>query len=83
MNTQTLGKYMLIVCLISVIGLIGYSILNAPDKRNAGEKISDAINELPNGLDRAARQLDDRTPGEKLNDAAKDAGDDLKKATNQ
>ncbi len=61
----------------------GYYILNAPDQRSPGEKIGDAINELPNGVDKAARQLENRTPGEKLKDAVKDAGDDVKKSTNQ
>lgn len=83
MNTQSLGKYLLILCFVVVVGFIGYSVLNAPDRRSAGDKIGDAINELPNGVDKAARQLEDRTPADKLNDAAKDAGDDLKKATNQ
>ena len=83
MTTHALGKYMLILSLVAVIGFVGYSVLNAPDRRSAGDKIGDAINELPNGVDKAARQLEDRTPGDKLNDAAKDAGDDLKKATNQ
>lgn len=83
MNTHSFGKYLLILCLVAVVGFIAYSVLNAPDKRSAGDKIGDAVNELPNGVDKAARQLEDRTPADKLNDAAKDAGDDLKKATNQ
>jgi hypothetical protein len=83
MNTHSLGKYMLIFCLVAVVGFVAYSVLNAPDRRSSGDKIGDAINELPNGVDKAARQLEDRTPGDKLNDAAKDAGDDLKKVTNQ
>lgn len=40
---------------------IGYSMLNAPDRRSAGEKIGDAIDEL-----------EDRTPGERISDAIKD-----------
>ncbi len=62
---------------------VGYNILTAPDRRDAGQKISDAIDELPNGIEKASRQLEDRTPGEKIGDAVTDAGDDLKKATNQ
>ncbi len=79
MSTQSLGKYLLILCLVALLGFIGYGMLNAPDKRNAGEKVSDAINALPNGVDKASRQLKDRTPGDKLNDAVNDAGDDIKK----
>ncbi|MFZ4125141.1 MAG: hypothetical protein ACOYJ2_03605 [Rickettsiales bacterium] len=83
MNTHLFGKYLLILCLVVIVGFLGYSLLNAPDRRSAGDKMSDAIDELPNGVDKAARQLEDRTPGEKLNDAAEDSGDDLRKATNQ
>ncbi len=82
-TTQSIGKYILILCLAAVVGLVGYSLLNAPDRRSAGDKIGDAINALPNGIDKAAQQLESRTPADKINDAAKDAGDDLKKATNQ
>ncbi len=76
-------KYLVMAALALAVAAGGYYILNAPDQRSAGDKISDAINELPNGVDKAARQLEDRTPGEKLGDAVKDAGDDIKKSTNQ
>lgn len=65
------------------VAIGGYYILNAPDQRSTGDKIGDAINELPNGVDKAVRQLEDRTPGEKLKDAVNDVGDDIKKSTNQ
>ena len=71
----------MIVTLIVVI--IGYYILNTPDRRDAGQKIGDAINELHNGPDKAARQLENRTPGDKLQDAIKDKKQDIKKALNQ
>jgi hypothetical protein len=83
MQQQPQRKNLMMIGLVVVLAIIGFYVLNAPDERSAGDKIGDAINELPNGVNKAARQLEDRTPGEKLNDAAKDAGDDLKKATNQ
>ena len=83
MTQQSQSKYLMTGGLIVIIAVIGLYILNAPDKRDVGQKVSDAIGELPNGVDKAARQLKDRTPGEKLNDAAKDAGTNIKKATNQ
>lgn len=83
MNTHSLGKYLLIFSLLVVLSLVAYRVLNAPDQRNATEKVGDAIHELTNGAEKAARQLENRTPAEKLDDAAEDAGDDLKKATNQ
>lgn len=83
MTTQSLGRNLLILGAVAIAVIIGYSVLYAPDKRSGGEKISDAIHELPNGVDKAARQLEDRTPADKLSDAAHDAGEDMKKATNQ
>jgi short subunit fatty acids transporter len=76
-------NFLLIIIVAVVVGVIGYTVMTAPDQRNAGEKISDAINELPNGVDKAARQLEDRTPADKLGDAAEDAGDDFNKTMNR
>lgn len=83
MTNSSNGRNLLIIAIIAVLLLVGYSVLNAPDQRSGGQKISDAIDELPNGVDKAARQLEDRTPAEKLEDAAQDVGEDVKKATNQ
>ena len=83
MTTQPQGKFITLAALAAIVAVVSYFVLTAPDQRNAGEKISDTINELPSGVDKAARQLESRTPGEKLGDAVEDAGDDIKKATNQ
>ncbi len=83
MTTQPQSKFLAMTVLVFAIAIVGYLVLNAPDRRNNEQKLSDAINELPHGIDKAARQLKDRTPGEKLGDAARDAGNDIKKATNQ
>ena len=83
MATNSSTKFLPMALVVVVVAIVGYFILTAPDRRSGGEKVADAINELPNGVDKAARQLENRTPGEKLSDAAKDAGDDVKKATNQ
>lgn len=83
MATQPTGKTLAIAALVAAGAIIGYLVLNAPDRRTPGQKIGDAIDALPQGADKAARQLENRTPGEKLNDAAKDANDDLNKSINQ
>ncbi len=83
MTYQPKLNILLVTVLVLALGVIGYYMLNAPDKRDAGEKISDAIDALPKGLDKATDQLKDRTPGQKLEDIAKDAGTDAKKAINQ
>ena len=66
-----------------IVAIIGYYVLNTPDQRDPGQKIGDAINELHNGPEKAARQLENRTPGDKLKDAVKDEKQDIKKAINQ
>jgi hypothetical protein len=63
MTTQPQGKFLITAGLVAVIGIVGYFVLNAPDRRSPGEKIGDAID-----------QLQDRTPGEKLGDAVHNAG---------
>lgn len=82
-KNQLSGKHIGIAALVAAIAIGGYLVLNTPDQRSTGDKIGDAINELPNGVDKAARQLEDRTPGEKLGDVIEDAGNDAKKAINQ
>jgi hypothetical protein len=76
-------KFISITVVVLIVIVTGYYILNAPDQRDAGQKIGDAIKELPNGTDKAARQLEDRTPGKKLEDATQDEKQDIKKALNQ
>ena len=76
-------KFISITVTALVVIILGYYVLNAPDQRTAGQKIGDAVQELPNGPDKAARQLEDRTPGQKLQDSAQDAKKDIKKDLNQ
>ena len=82
MIKQPKGNLLTTVVLITIF-LVGYYIWNAPDKRNFSNKVEDAIHELPNGGEKAARQMKDRTPGKKLQDTAEDAVDNLKESTNQ
>ena len=63
------------ILFIVVLAVIGYRYLTQPDNRSATDRLGDAIHELPNGVDKASRELEDRTPGERLGDAIKDAGD--------
>jgi hypothetical protein len=81
-NTQN-KKIIPAVVIGLLVALIGYYVLNAPDRRDPGQKIGDAINELHNGPEKAARQLESRTPGDKLQDAVQDEKKDIKKAINQ
>lgn len=54
------GKFLVTAALVVILAVLGYYVLNEPDKRSAGEKIGDAIDELG-----------DRTPSERLGDNLK------------
>jgi hypothetical protein len=75
------NKWWLIFAAVVIIGILAYSALTMKDTRNTTERIGDAIHELPEGLDKAGRQLEDRTPGEKIGDAVEDAGEQIKENT--
>lgn len=75
------NRSLIIAVVVIIVALVVYSVLTMPDRRNGFERVGDAIHELPQGPEKAARQLEKRTPGEKLGDAVEDAGEDLKRAT--
>ncbi len=66
-------RNLVIVLVIIVAAVVAYAVLTMPDQRNTTEKIGDAIHDLPQGADKASRQLEDRTPGQKLGDDIKDS----------
>ncbi|MBV8938607.1 MAG: hypothetical protein JO089_02045 [Alphaproteobacteria bacterium] len=74
-------KLVTALLLAVLVGVLAYAFLTMPDRRTPGQKISDAVNTLPQGVDKAARQLESRTPGEKLGDAVKDTGAEIKRST--
>jgi len=67
--------------IVIILAIVTYAVLTMPDQRSTGQRIGDAVDALPQGLDKASRQLEKRTPGEKLGDAVKDTGQDIKDAT--
>lgn len=75
------ARSVLVIIVVAIVAIVGYAFLTMPDRRTTGEKIGDAVDALPQGPDKAIRQLEDRTPGERLGDAVKDAGDDIKRNT--
>ncbi len=70
-NTNTI----ITVLVIALVAVGGYAFFNMRDNRNGAERLGDAISELPNGIDNAARELEDRTPAERVTDTVKDATD--------
>ena len=65
-------KTPMILVLVAIVALVAYGALTMRDQRSTTEKIGDAIHDLPQGVDKAGRQLEDRTPGQKLGDVIKD-----------
>ena len=65
-------KKPLIVAVIVIVAILAYGLLTMPDQRSTGQKIGDAIDAIPQGADKAERQLEDRTPGQRLGDKIKD-----------
>ena len=67
--------YGILVILVAVVGIGAYAMMTQPDTRSAGEHIGDAVSALDEGVDDAARQLEDRTPAERMADEYEDATD--------
>ena len=68
-------KTFLIAVVVAVFAAGTVVYLTTPEDRTLGEKISDAGDSLDNGVDDAARQLEDRSPAEKIQDGIDDASD--------
>jgi hypothetical protein len=75
------NRNVLAVLVILVVVLIGFMALTTPDRRTTSERVGDAISALPEGPDRAARELERRTPGERLGDAVEDTGERISRST--
>lgn len=74
-TSNSTNKGLFTIIILVLVAVAAYGILTMPDQRSTGQKVGDAVDALPQGVDKAARQLEDRTPGEKLGDAVKDATD--------
>jgi len=81
MNGSQRGILTFVVVALLVVAAWG--VLTMPDHRSTGQRIGDAVDALPQGVDKSARELQDRTPGARLGDDVKDAGQNLKDSTNK
>ncbi len=70
-NTQTI--LLIVAGVVIAVGAVFF--LTAPDERTLGEKANDAVEQLDNGVDNAAREFEDRTPAERIRDDVEDATD--------
>jgi len=58
-----------ILCGIALLVIVAVFLLNMPDNRSGPERLGDAVEALPGGVDKAGDQLKDRNPVEKAGDA--------------
>jgi hypothetical protein len=70
-----------IIFVVAVIALAAWGIMTMPDHRTTGQRLGDAVDTLPQGVNKAAREFEDRTPGERLGDSVKDTGQKIKDST--
>ncbi len=69
------NKQIIAAVILAALLIVGYMALNKPDDRDISEKLGDAVDQLDNDVDNAARELEDRTPAERIKDDIKDATD--------
>ncbi len=69
------SKTIIGILVVAIVVLLGFMVLNQPDQRSFGEKVGDAASSLEEGVDDAARELEDRTPAERIGDEIEDATD--------
>ncbi len=72
MNNPSGSQTVLVIIAIIILGGLGYYVFNGADNRTTAEHVGDAISNLPNGADRAAKELENKTPAEKIGDKIKD-----------
>lgn len=71
-----MNKNLMIASIVGLLVIVAAAIfMNLPDNRTAGERIGDAVDTLPQGVDAAAEQLEDRTPAERLGDNIKEGAE--------
>lgn len=68
-------KIIITILVLIVVAGGAYAVLTTPEDRSLGQKVEDAANSLDEGVDDAARQLEDRSPVEKIEDGYEDATD--------
>jgi len=75
------NKGLIGIVLVLIVGVLVWGFLTMPDHRSTGQRIGDAVDTLPQGVDKASDQLKDQTPGSRLGDAVEDIGQKIKDNT--
>ncbi len=67
------------IIILAIVGFLAYPYV-MHDNRTTGERLGDAVDALPHGIDKAADQLGDRSPAERAGDALRKTGDKIDNA---
>jgi short subunit fatty acids transporter len=69
------AKVVVGVLVVLVVGFLLFKYMTTPEDRTVGQKVEAAVDNLDNGVDDAARELQDRTPAQRIEDGIEDATD--------
>lgn len=75
---STPQRGLMIFLAIAVLAVLAWGFMDMRDERSTGERIGDAVEALPHGVDEAGEQLRDRTPAERLGDKVRETTDEIK-----
>lgn len=75
-RTQNSGFIFGVVLVLAAIAIVVF--LNMPDRRTGSEKLGDAVEALPHGVDKAADELGDKPPAERAADKVEEKVDEVK-----
>lgn len=79
MADQTRPTGMIIgVVVVALLGVIVGAIMMNSRNDTPGERLGNAAEEVSDGVEDAAEELQDRSPAEKVGDAIEDTGDAIK-----
>ncbi|MEJ0063903.1 MAG: hypothetical protein WDO70_12135 [Alphaproteobacteria bacterium] len=78
-NTNSMIRLFVVAAIVAAAGFALFMMLTTPDQRSFSQKVGDAVDALPDGGDKAVRQLEDRTPADKIGDALKDGRKEVEK----
>jgi len=74
-QTQSSNNGLIIVLAVALIAIVAVAaIYLMQDNRSGSERVADAIETIPQGLDKAANQLDDQPPAQNVQRNLDEAG---------
>lgn len=79
---QNLNKVRFMNLLFAAMAIFALTFVAACDEPTTAEKVEDAADDLGDGIEDAAEEMQDRSTGEKVGDAIEDAGEEMDEMVN-